>query len=142
MRLNPRSDIAPPDPNHSLPSAAFAAALSHNRGKVENRLCPYRKSLPTPRNNPVNEKANDKKVEEALVYDEAYLEEIDAYVEQYLAENIVQFQEVDFVKVYDSNQELLVEGEKSSLGEDQLRLLRQADLLSELNGTAYYQINN
>ncbi|PWL32235.1 hypothetical protein [uncultured Roseivirga sp.] len=93
-------------------------------------------------NNPVNEKANDKKVEEALVYDEAYLEEIDAYVEQYLAENIVQFQEVDFVKVYDSNQELLVEGEKSSLGEDQLRLLRQADLLSELNGTAYYQINN
>ncbi|KYG74083.1 MULTISPECIES: hypothetical protein [Roseivirga] len=98
-------------------------------------------STPIP-NNPVNEKANDKKVEEALVYDEAYLEEIDAYVEQYLAENIVQFQEVDFVKVYDSNQELLVEGEKSSLGEDQLRLLRQADLLSELNGTAYYQINN
>lgn len=98
-------------------------------------------STPIP-NNPVNEKANDKKVEEALVYDEAYLEEIDAYVEQYLAENIVQFQEVDFVKVYGSNQELLVEGEKSSLGEDQLRLLRQADLLSELNGTAYYQINN
>lgn len=98
-------------------------------------------STPIP-NNPVNEKANDKKVEEALVYDEAYLEEIDAYVEQYLTENIVQFQEVDFVKVYDSNQELLVEGEKSSLGEDQLRLLRQADLLSELNGTAYYQINN
>lgn len=95
-------------------------------------------SASTPiKNNPVNDKA-----EEALVYDEDYLEEIDAYVDQYLAENLVQFDVVDYVKVYDDNQELLVEGEKGSLNEDQLRLLRQADLLSELNGTAYYQINH
>lgn len=98
-------------------------------------------STPIP-NNPVNDKINDSKVEEELVYEDHYLEDIDAYVEEYLAENMVQFDEVDYIKVYDSNQKLLVEGDKGSLEEDQLKLLRQADLLSELNGTAYYQINN
>lgn len=92
----------------------------------------------TPINNqPVNDKA-----EATIVYDEDYLEDIDAYVEQYLAEEVVQFQTIDYVKVYDDNQQLLVEGEKGSLNENQLKLLRQADLLSELNGTAYYQINH
>lgn len=100
-------------------------------------------SASTPiKNNPVNDKSDNNKVEKELVYDEDYLEEIDAYVDQYLAENLVQFEVVDYVKVYNDNQELLVEGEKGSLSEDQLRLLRQADLLSELNGTAYYQINH
>ncbi|NVK85115.1 MAG: hypothetical protein HWE21_12390 [Cytophagia bacterium] len=100
-------------------------------------------SASTPiKNNPVNDKSDNNKVETELVYDEDYLEEIDAYVDQYLAENLVQFEVVDYVKVYNDNQELLVEGEKGSLSEDQLRLLRQADLLSELNGTAYYQINH
>ena len=91
---------------------------------------------------PVNDKANNDKVEAELVYDDSYLEEIDTYVDQYLAEKTVQFKVIDYVKVYDDNQKLLVEGEKGSLDENQIKLLRQADLLSELNGTAYYQINH
>ncbi|GHE69255.1 MULTISPECIES: hypothetical protein [Roseivirga] len=79
---------------------------------------------------------------DSLAYDEHYLEQIDAYVDQYLIEHIVEFEEVNYVKVYDANQQLIVEGIKTELGEEQLKLLRQADLLSELQGTAYYQINN
>lgn len=81
------------------------------------------------------------KVEEAIEYDEDYLDQIDAYIDQYVLESTVEFQEIDYVKVFGSNQELLVEGVKGELDQDQLKLLRQADLLSELNGTAYYQIN-
>lgn len=95
-------------------------------------------SATTPvKNNPINDKE-----EETLVYDDAYLEEIDAYVDEYLQQNIIEFETINYVKVYDSNQQLLVEGEKGTLSKDQLKLLRQADLLSELHGTAYYQINN
>mgnify|MGYP001135997690 CR=1 FL=1 len=77
-----------------------------------------------------------------LNYDDEYLGEIDAMVDQYMEENIVEFETVEHIKVYDSNQELVVEGEQGELDSEQLKLLRQADLLSELNGTAYYQINN
>ena len=89
-----------------------------------------------------NDPVDNNKEEETLVYDDAYLEQIDAYVDQYLQESIVEFKTIDYVKVYDNNQQLVVEGDKNNLNEDQLRLLRQADLLSELNGTAYYQLNN
>ena len=91
---------------------------------------------------PIKNDPVDNKEEETLVYDDAYLEQIDAYVDQYLQETVIEFKTVDYVKVYDSNQQLLVEGDKGNLDSDQLKLLRQADLLSELNGTAYYQINN
>jgi len=91
-------------------------------------------SIPT-NNDPIVDK------DTYLTYDEEYLEEIDAMVDQYMEENIVEFQTVDYIKVYDSNQELLIEGEQGELDLEQLKILRQADLLSEMNGTAYYQIN-
>ncbi|HEY9117077.1 MAG TPA: hypothetical protein VIN11_04575 [Roseivirga sp.] len=102
-------------------------------------------SASTPVNNPSNiVTKNDStvNVEEALTYDDHYLDQIDAYVDQYLLEATVEFLEIEHVKVFGSNQELLVDGVKGQLDQDQLKLLRQADLLSELNGTAYYQINN
>ncbi len=82
------------------------------------------------------------KVEESIEYDDDYLAQVDAYVDQFFLENTVHFDVIENIKVYGENNELLVDGEKGNLNADQLRLLRQADLLSELNGTAYYQINN
>ena len=102
-------------------------------------------SASTSVNNPSNiVSKNDStvNVEEALAYDDHYLDQIDAYVDQYLLETTVEFLEIEHVKVFGSNQELLVDGVKGELDQDQLKLLIQADLLSELNGTAYYQINN
>lgn len=48
--------------------------------------------------------------DEYLEYDDAYLSQIDSTVDQYFEEHVVEFQEVDYVKVFDANQELLVEG--------------------------------
>lgn len=79
--------------------------------------------------------------DEYLEYDDAYLAEIDATVDQYFEEHVVEFQEVDYVKVFNAQQELLVEGVQGELDEEGLKLLRQADKMSEFYGTAYYQIN-
>ncbi|OEK01556.1 hypothetical protein BFP97_08485 [Roseivirga sp. 4D4] len=72
-----------------------------------------------------------------------YLEYVDEYVEDYYEEMDDElFETSEYVKVYDANNELLVAGERSELDQDQLQILRQADLLTEQSGTEYYQLNN
>lgn len=77
------------------------------------------------------------------VEDAHYTEYVNEYVDEYLEEiESEAFETSEYVKVYDANNELLVSGERSELEEDQLQILRQADLLTEQSGTEYYQLNN
>ncbi|OEK05136.1 hypothetical protein [Roseivirga misakiensis] len=75
--------------------------------------------------------------------DNHYTEYVDEFVDEYfddIEEEVFESQE--YVKVYDERDELIVDGLRSELGEEQLQVLRQADLLTELSGTKYYQLNN
>lgn len=77
------------------------------------------------------------------IVDSHYTEYVEEYVEDYFEEiEIDVFETSEYVKVYDANNELLMSGERSELDEDQLQILRQADLLIEQSGTEYYQLNN
>lgn len=81
--------------------------------------------------------------ESVTLADNHYTEYVDEYVEEYF-EDIEEevFESQEYVKVYNQNDELVVDGVRSELGEEQLQILRQADLLTELSGTEYYQLNN
>jgi len=77
------------------------------------------------------------------IEDSHYTQYVDEYVQDYFeAIESDMFETSEYVKIYDANSELLVSGERSELDEDQLQLLRQADLLIEQSGTEYYQLNN
>jgi len=77
------------------------------------------------------------------IEDSHYTQYVDEYVQDYFeAIESDTFETSEYVKIYDTNSELLVSGERSELDEDQLQLLRQADLLIEQSGTEYYQLNN
>lgn len=73
-----------------------------------------------------------------------YVDDLDEYVDEYFDEFEEEdiFEASDFVKVYDENDELVVSGERDQLNEYELKILRQADLLIDQLGTAYYQLNN
>ena len=74
-----------------------------------------------------------------------YVDDLDEYVDEYFDEydeDIFEFETSDFVKVYDENDELVVSGERDQLSDHELKILRQADLLIDQLGTAYYQLNN
>lgn len=72
-----------------------------------------------------------------------YVEYVEEYVDEYLEEmDVDEFETSEYIKVYDANNELLVSGERADLNEEQLQILRQADLLTEQSGTEYYQLNN
>ena len=81
--------------------------------------------------------------ESVTLADTHYTEFVDEYVEEYF-EDIEEevFETHEYVKVYNQRDELIVDGLRSELGEKQLRILRQADLLTELSGTEYYLLNN
>lgn len=75
--------------------------------------------------------------------DAHYTEYVDEFVEEYFEEIEGEvFESQEYVKVYNERDELVVDGLRSELGEEQLQILRQADLLTELSGTEYYQLNN
>ncbi len=77
------------------------------------------------------------------IEDAHYTQYVDEYVQDYFeAIESDTFETLEYVKIYDANSELLMSGERSELDEDQLQLLRQADLLIEQSGTEYYQLNN
>ncbi len=77
------------------------------------------------------------------IEDAHYAEYVDEYVDDYFeAIEFEAFESPEFVKIYDTNNELVVSGERSELDKDQLQVLRQADLLTEQLGTKYYQLNN
>lgn len=80
---------------------------------------------------------------EPIVEDLSYMDEIEEYVEAYFTD-FVQEESLltDYVKVFNSNDELVVEGERSSLSKEELQKLHQANLLTENRGVAYYQMNN
>ena len=80
---------------------------------------------------------------EPKVEDLSYIKDIEEYVDACSEEVILEESLLtDYVKVFNSNDELVVEGERSSLSEDELKQLYQANLLTESRGTAYYQMNN
>jgi len=81
--------------------------------------------------------------ESDAIADAHYIEHVDEFVEEYF-EDIEQevFESQEYVKVYNERDELVVDGLRTELGEEQLQVLRQADLLTELSGTKYYQLNN
>lgn len=72
-------------------------------------------------------------------YSESVDEFIDGFFEEIEEEG---FESQEYVKVYNKRDELVVDGLRSELGEEQLQILRQANLLTELSGTEYYQLNN
>ncbi|MFY0592527.1 hypothetical protein [Roseivirga sp.] len=75
--------------------------------------------------------------------DDHYTEYVDEYIEEYFEEIEEEvFESQEYVKVYNERDELVVDGLRSELEEEQLQVLRQADLLTELSGTKYYQLNN
>ena len=77
-----------------------------------------------------------------IVEDYSYLEEVEEYVDSYFEELTQQaFQLPDYVRIFDANDNLVLEGERSSLLPEQTQVLNQADLLTEDRGTAYYQLN-
>ena len=77
------------------------------------------------------------------IEDANYTQYVDEYVQDYFeAIESDTFETSEYVKIYDVNSELLMSGERSEMDEDQLQLLRQADLLIEQSGTEYYQLNN
>lgn len=80
---------------------------------------------------------------EPKVEDLSYIKDIEEYVDA-CSEEVILDESLftDYVKVFNSNDELVVEGERSSLSEDELKQLYQANLLTESRGTAYYQMNN
>ena len=77
-----------------------------------------------------------------VVEDYSYLEEVEEYVDSYFEELTQEaFQLPDYVRIFDANDNLVLEGERSSLLPEQTQVLNQADLLTEDRGTAYYQLN-
>lgn len=80
----------------------------------------------------------------AVSADLSYVDDVEEYVDAYFEELFEEEMNIDedYIKVFDSNDELLVEGNRESLNKEELQILRQADLLTEQSGTAYYQLNN
>ena len=79
---------------------------------------------------------------EPMVEDLSYLDDLDEYVDAYFDE-VIQEESLftDYVKVFNSNDELVVEGDRSTLSDGDMQLLHQADLLTESRNTAYYQLH-
>ena len=80
---------------------------------------------------------------EPVVEDFSYMDDVEEYVDAYFDE-LIQEESLftDYVKVYNGNDELLLEGERSSFSDSEMKVLHQADLLTQERGTAYYQLNN
>ncbi len=80
---------------------------------------------------------------EPVVEDLSYVDEVEEYVDAYF-EELIQEESLftDYVKIYNGNDELVLEGERSSFSDTEMQVLHQADLLTQERGTAYYQLNN
>ena len=97
--------------------------------------------LTSAKSNHISNTSSDKPTAKEL----EYYEEIESYMKEYFEEEVLfeeaEFEVTDHVKVYDEDNKLVVEGEKSELSTGDLQTLHQADLLTEANGTAYYRLN-
>jgi hypothetical protein len=78
-----------------------------------------------------------------IIEDQAYLEDVQEYVDSYF--ETVSLEEeapIDIVKVFDQDGKLVLQGKLGELSNDALKIYRQADFLSTVENTCYYQLNS
>uniref|UniRef100_UPI0040488E94 hypothetical protein n=2 Tax=Roseivirga sp. TaxID=1964215 RepID=UPI0040488E94 len=76
------------------------------------------------------------------VEDQAYLEEVQAYVDDYFENIEIEEEPINIVKVFDQNGSLVLQGKMGELSEEALKIYRQADFLSVVDNTCYYRLNS
>lgn len=77
-----------------------------------------------------------------IVEDESYFEDVQAYVDAYFESKVIEEVKIEIIKVFNEDGVLVLQGKMGELSEDGLRIYRQADFLSELSNTFYYQLNS
>lgn len=88
----------------------------------------------------VDAKSNDSNTP-VIEEDLSYLEDVQEYVDAYMEPTPMVFEEdLQTVKVFDAEGNLVLQGMVSELSEEGLRIYRQADYLSSLYNTKYYRL--
>ncbi|MFT7382292.1 MAG: putative proteasome-type protease [Roseivirga sp.] len=77
-----------------------------------------------------------------IIEDQAYLEDVQEYVDSYFETASLEEAPVSIVKVFDQNGNLVLQGKLGELSDDALKIYRQADFLSTVENTCYYQLNS
>lgn len=77
-----------------------------------------------------------------IIEDQSYLEDVQEYVDSYFETVSLEEEQVSIVKVFDQNGNLVLQGKLGELSNDALKIYRQADFLSTIENTCYYQLNS
>jgi hypothetical protein len=79
-----------------------------------------------------------------IIEDQAYLEDVQEYVDSYFETVSVSLEEepINIVKVFDQDGSLVLQGKLGELSDEALKIYRQADFLSAVENTCYYQLNS
>jgi hypothetical protein len=77
-----------------------------------------------------------------IIEDQSYLIDVQSYVDSYLESITIEEESIAIIKVFDQSGILVFQGQMGELSEEGLKIYRQADFLSVLDNTSYYQLNS
>jgi hypothetical protein len=77
-----------------------------------------------------------------IIEDQSYLIDVQLYVDSYLESITIEEESIAIIKVFDQSGILVLQGQMGELSKEGLKIYRQADFLSALDNTSYYQLNS